>query len=259
MYMQDINTIHKTCECLTIGIPVRIDSEERKANLLTVIKYLAVLQCRIIVLEADTQSNVRDLCNRNFVEYKFVESQNPVFYRTHYINQLLQMSDTDVVAIWDTDVLVDYDQIVEALQMIQKGFTITYPYDGRFIMLSEQLSKQMRHKPDFEYLRNLRMHSFLGRKLCGGAYLVHKLRYLKCGGENERFTGWGPEDAERLHRVSILGHRVYHIPDGELYHLHHPRGINSNYQSKEDARRMREEFIRICCMSPKELKSYILK
>lgn len=249
----------RICDCLTIGIPVRIDSEERKANLLTVIKYLAALQCRVIVLEADAQPHACDTSSMNIVKYRFVEDANEVFHRTHYINQLLQMAQTEVVAIWDTDVLVDYGQILEALQMTQAGATISYPYDGRFVMLPEQFSTQTRRKLDFEYLRNLRMKSFLGRKLCGGAYLVHRQRYLQCGGENERFTGWGLEDAERLHRVTILGHKACHIPDGELFHLYHPRGVNSNYQAKEDARRMREEFIKICCMSFHELKSYISK
>lgn len=259
MHMQDMNTYYNIFKCLTIGIPVRIDCEEREANLLTVIKHLAVLQCHIIVLEADVQPQIGDFHNMEIVEYQFVEDTNEVFHRTHYINRLLQMSQTEVVAVWDTDVLVDYNQIFEALQMILRGATISYPYDGRFVMLSEELSVQTRRRIDFDYLRNLKMSSLLGRKSCGGAFLVHKQRYLQCGGENEHFTGWGPEDAERLHRVTILGHRACHIPLGELFHLYHPRGSNSSYRSKENARYMREEFIKICCMSPNELKSYISK
>lgn len=257
--MQDMNTYPIMSECLTVGIPVRIDSEERNANLQAVVRYLTALQCRIVVLEADAQPHVSEINCINNVEYRFMEDTNTVFHRTHYINALLRMAQTEAVAIWDTDVLVDYSQILEALLMIQQGTTISYPYDGRFVMLSEQLSKQIRRKLDFEYLRDLKMKSFLGRKLCGGAYIVHKQRYLQCGGENERFTGWGPEDAERLHRVVILGHKACHIPSGELFHLYHPRSGNSSYQSKDDARNMREEFIKICCMSPLELKSYITK
>lgn len=259
MYMQDMNTHPRLCECLTFGIPVRVDSEERKENLLAVIEYLAVMQCHIIVLEADTLPHVNEIGCMNNVEYRFIEDTNTVFHRMHYINDLLRMAPTEAVAIWDTNVLVDYNQIFEALQLIQQGATIAYPYDGRFVMLSEQLSEQTRRKLDFEYLHNLRMKSFLGRKLCGGAYIVHKQRYLQCGGENEHFTGWGPEDAERMHRVVILGHKACHISFGELFHLYHPRGGNSSYQSKDDARNMREEFIKICCMSPEELKSYISK
>lgn len=259
MYMQDISTRYMISEQLTFGIPVRIDSEERKANLFTVIRYLAVLQCRIIVLEADARPNADDICSGNVVDYIFMEDHNNVFHRTHYINEILHMAKTEVVAIWDTDVLVDYSQIIEAFQLIRQGATVSYPYDGRFVMLSEQLSTQTRRKFDLGYLRNLKMESFLGRKLCGGAYLVHKQRYMLCGSENEHFTNWGPEDAERQHRVTILGYIAQHIKNGELFHLYHPRGENSSYLSKENAKDMREEFIKVCCMSPEELKLYIKK
>lgn len=257
--MQDMNIKPRLCERLTFGIPVRIDNQETKENLLAVIKYLAGMQCYIIVLEADAMSHANEISCMKNVEYLFIEDTDTGFHRTHYINVLLHMATTEMVAIWSADVLVDYNQIFEALQLIQQGATITYPYDGRFIMLPEQLSEQTRHKLDFEYLRNLRMKPFPRRKLCSGAYIVHKLRYLQCGGENERFTGWGLEDVERMHRVTILGHIVCHISMGELFHLYHPKGINSSYQSKEDARHLREEFIRICCMSPEELKTYISK
>ncbi len=259
MYMQNMKTNPIISECLTIGIPVRIDSEERKANLQVVIKYLALLQCRIMVLEADEQPLAADLCRKNSVDYRFIKDTNAVFHRTHYINLLLQMAQTEVVGIWDADVLVDYPQIFEALLMIRNGATISYPYDGRFIKLSEEISVQIRQNWDFGYLRSFRMKSFLGRQLCGGAYLVHKQRYLQCGGENEHFTGWGPEDAERQHRVTILGFKACHISYGELFHLYHPTGTNSNSLSKEETRRQREELIKICCMSPVELKSYIMK
>ena len=126
-------------------------------------------------------------------------------------------------------------------------------------MLSEQMSINVRKNPDLEYLRCMRMSSFLGRRLCGGAYLVHRQHYFQCGGENERFTGWGPEDAERMHRVRILGHKVAWTRSGQLYHLYHPRGASSSYQSKDDADRLRRELVKICSMDKETLISYLLK
>lgn len=259
MHMQNLSQDKTMSEYLTIGIPVRIDNTERLMNLSAVIKYLSLLQCRILVLEADVMPHARDICDNTPVEYYFIEDKNSVFHRTHYINKLLQMAETKLVAIWDTDILVEYNQIVEALQiLVQKEATIVYPYDGRFVMLSEHLSTQVRHNVDFDYLRSMKLNSILGRKLCGGAYIVHLDRYLQCGGENEHFTGWGPEDAERMHRVKIFGYSVYYVSSGELFHLYHPR-TTSNYQSPEDATSLREEFIKVCCMIPSELKSYISK
>ena len=250
MHMQNLSQDKTMSEYLTIGIPVRIDNTERLMNLSAVIKYLSLLQCRILVLEADVMPHARDICDNTPVEYYFIEDKKSVFHRTHYINKLLQMAETKLVAIWDTDILVEYNQIVEALQiLVQKEATIVYPYDGRFVMLSEHLSTQVRHNVDFDYLRSMKLNSILGRKLCGGAYIVHLDRYLQCG---------GPEDAERMHRVKVFGYSVYYVSSGELFHLYHPR-TTSNYQSPEDATSLREEFIKVCCMIPSELKSYISK
>ena len=242
---------------LTFGIPVRIDSKERKDNLRTIVSFLSYLKCRLIVLEASSESSLKDEEWIKQVEYVFIEDKSLVFHRTHYINELLRMVDTDIAAVWDTDVLVDYPQIYEAVEQIQKGCTIAYPYNGQFVMLSEQMSVNIRKSLDLEYLRQAKLSSFLGRKLCGGAYFVHRQRYLQCGGENERFTGWGPEDAERMHRVKILGHNVLWTAFGQLYHLYHPRGTNSCYQSESDADRLRCELVNICSMDRDELSSYV--
>lgn len=254
MQLQDINP---DMEKLTIVMPVRIDSEERKSNLRTVLNHLSELKCRIIVLEADAEPILKSEGWVHIAEYKFVKDTSSVFHRTQYINKLLHISETEIVAVWDTDVLVSYSQITDACRKIQEGYTVVYPYNGQFIMLTEQMSNDVRKKFDITYLQNQRLKSFLGRKLCGGAFLVHRQRYLQCGGENERFTGWGPEDAERLRRVQILGHRVSWCNQYPLYHLYHPRGSNSSYQSEEDATTLRFEFVKICSMDSEELQSYI--
>ncbi len=251
MQLQDLSTQ------LTFVIPVRVDCGERADNLRAVLRHLCVLGCRVLVLEADAAPALGGADWPDAAEYTFVEDASPVFHRTRYINTLLRMAETDIVGVWDTDVLAGYGQICEAAGRIQAGCTIAYPYDGQFVMLPEQLSVRMRKTPDLEYLRAGRMKSFLGRRLCGGAYLVHRRRYLECGGENERFTGWGLGDAERLHRVRILGHDVSWTARGQLYHLYHPRGADSGYRSDEEADRLRRELVKVCCMDKETLMNYI--
>lgn len=253
MLLQDIKSL------LTFVFPVRIDCHERLINLRAVTRYLAVCGCRMIVLEADAKSALSNEVWPDVVEHVFMEDTFAVFHRTRYINVLLSMAETDAVAVWDTDVLAEYSCIYEAVQQIIEGCTIVYPYDGQVVMLPEQMSTYMRRRPDMDYVRQLKLHSFLGRKLCGGAYIVHRNRYMLCGGENERFTGWGPEDSERLHRVRILGQRVTWIHGGQLYHLYHPHGLNSGYQSEEDADNLRREFVKVCSMDKKTLDNYLAR
>lgn len=260
--MNDTHSMH-TPDLLTVIMPVRIDCKEREDNLRVVLQFVCGLGLKVILLEADARPVVKDAdwmkaeWTEN-LEYKYAHDESPIFHRTKYINELLNGVGTDVAVVWDADVLVPREQIEEALKLILEGATIAYPYNGEFVMLSESLSTTMRQALDLELLRSKQLSPIFGRKFCGGIYLVHRDRYLHCGGENEHFKGWGPEDAERLRRVQILGQQASWIKEGEAYHLYHPRGKNSNFYSDEYALRMRKELIKICSMDKEELNKYIL-
>lgn len=58
------------------------------------------------------------------------------------------------------------------------------------------------------------------------------MAYIEAGGDNEKFTGWGPEDLERFKRWEVRGYRV-HRTEGAIFHLHHHRGANSGYFNQE--------------------------
>lgn len=247
---------------LTVVIPVRIDSKERANNIRTVLRLVCEFGHKAIVLEADRKSILR---NKNWwnaefakkVEYQFLFDVSPVFYRTRYINKLLREATTDTVAIWDADILISHNQLLEGLNLINQGCTIAYPYNGEYVMLSDTISHTIRQTLDIEFLNEKELAPIFSRKFCGGIFLVNRRQYLLCGGENERFTGWGPEDTERLHRVRILGYCAGWLQRGKAYHLFHPRGKNSNFHTKEDAIKMRKELLKVCSMNKEELNKYI--
>ncbi|WP_352422610.1 galactosyltransferase-related protein [Proteiniphilum sp.] len=245
---------------LTIVIPVRIDSMERKDNLDTVLSYLLTnTHAAIIVLEADSkQQYMYTECDER-VKCLFIEDIDPIFHRTRYLNDLLRMSETDIVGVWDTDVILDTRQIRDAVNIVNNGVTLCYPYDGTFIFLdSEQRDKVRKDitsfledntRQDIEALK-------MGRPSVGGVFIVNKLRYLEAGGENENFYGWGPEDVERLKRMEILQEFVQRV-QGPVFHLHHPRGVNSTFGHDErDVHNVRE-LIKVCSMNKSELLGYV--
>lgn len=263
MQLQSLEGNHKTkvdiciSEMLTVVIPVRIDCEERKSNLKTVISHIRRLGCRIIVLEADACPVLEGEEWLDGTEYVFRKDKNPVFHRTKYINILLHMSATEAVAVWDTDVLVDLCMIEDGLRLILSGCTITYPYNGEFIMLTNLPSAQVRKRLDIDDLARRNLPPVFRRPFCGGIYMVHRLQYLGCGGENENFNGWGPEDAERLRRVRNLGHDVRWIMKGQAYHLWHPRGGNSWFADEDAETRLKLEMVKVSSMTKEEISDYI--
>ncbi len=246
-------------EHITIIIPLRIDSEERRTNMDASLDYLCRYpEITIMVLEADAVPKYEPHINHPGFAYYFIEDHDPVFHRTRYLNQMLISVNTPVAGIWDSDVIVPIKQIVDAVRECMSGVTLCYPFDGRFCAISDQFSRIYKDIGNFDILeQNESLHWLMhGRYSVGGAFVVHVERYLSAGGENEHFYGWGPEDTERRERISNLELKVNRV-NGCLYHLHHPRGINSNFANRERAIANRREYLKICRMNYIDLKEYI--
>ena len=241
----------------TFLIPCRIDSEERKRNLYCVINHLSIIGSRIIVLEADSKQKIEPNIFSGNVDYIYIEDNNPVFFRTHYINLLLHKAQTPVVSIWDTDIIIPLTQVEEAINNIENGCVLAYPYSGSYVLLPPDLSSRLTEEGCLEEIQSVNLPSLYQRPFCGGAFFVNRKIYLSIGGENENFTSWGPEDVERLNRVRIMGYDVKWTSSGRAYHLHHPRYVNSRFKDKEASISMRRELVKVCSMDKEEMLEYI--
>lgn len=243
----------------TIIMPVRIESEERLKNLESTLHWIDCHGGNVIVLEADKKRHLLNL-EKSYkgIKYLFVRDENEIFHRTRYINTLLHHTQTDYVAVWDADIIIPFEQIWNALEIIQsQQYTIVYPYDGTVIMLSPEQTETFRRHFDLEQIDRLKLTPLLGRRSCGGLHIVNRAKYISIGGENEKYIGWGPEDAERLRRTIIMGHGVCWLPYGTLYHLHHTRQMKQQAASNPLLIQMRREFVRECSMNKEEMQNYI--
>lgn len=241
----------------TFIMPFRIESIERQRNLAFTIGWLASLKAKIVLLEADVEPRADLSLFHEKVEYTFVEDTNPVFHRTHYINMLLRQTTTKIASVWDTDIVIAHCQVEEAVHYIEKGCTLAYPYSGEYVMLAPECSDEFVKTRDLTYLEEQKLDPIFNRPFCGGAFFVNRQKYLSLGGENEHFTGWGPEDAERLRRIQIMGHQVKWTKEGKAYHLYHPRNENSRFFDEDAAIEMRKELVKVCSMNKEELSEYI--
>lgn len=244
---------------LTIVIPVRVDCMERKENLDIVLSsLLKTTNASVIILEADSRQHYTCAELLKKVKYVFIKDNDPIFHRTRYLNKLLEMSKTRVVGIWDTDVIIRANQIKSAVRAVNNGATLCYPYDGCFMFLDEKQSNQAR-EDGVSFLDGVDENEpfpCLGRPSVGGAFIVDKREYRHVGGENENFYGWGYEDAERLKRLEILEKATCRIK-GPLYHLYHPRGINSGFDHGLKDLQCLKELVKVCKMDKRQLMVYI--
>jgi hypothetical protein len=233
----------------TFLIPLRIDSAERKANAETVIKFiLKYFDTLLIVLECDSNRKFYLPQKRDNLQYEFIRDHNIYFYKTKYINQLITLTKTPFIAVWDTDSILPSEQVIFTANELRKEREgIGIPYDGRVYKCDESLSYLFKQTPDINIL--LKLSSSLplmyGYHSQGGAFLTSRESYIEQGGENENFKSWGPEDSERIKRFEVLNLPVRYT-EGPLFHLWHPRGLNSWYTSREEEMANRKEFIKTC-------------
>lgn len=178
---------------VTFVVPIRVDSKGRRLNLETLLNVLTRdFDTHIIILEAD-KSRLFNVQQENF-DYYFIYDDDPVFHRTKYINQLLELSLTPIVAVWDVDAIAFPVQITDATEQIRQHKTVlAFPYDGRFYSTNQILSTLFRQTLRYDVLtQNITlMHLMHGYYSCGGSFLVNKKEYLEAGGENEKFYGGG--------------------------------------------------------------------
>lgn len=262
--VRDISIIDKNpCQNLsdlTFCIPVRIDSAERKRNLMTVLRYYsAITDARFIVLEAGSKPSASEVGEIRNTKYVFIEDNNRIFHRTRYINKMLGMCRTSFAAVWDTDAVTPVRQISEALGILKESDCImAYPYDGTFLMVSDYFSHKFSETLDIRVLTEYAKNSIVAASYhsVGGAFVVDIERYRAIGAENEHFTGWGPEDVERYRRLEILGKRPART-QGSLFHMSHPRGLNSGDNDTATMTCTKSELFKVCSMEKDQLKEYI--
>jgi len=232
---------------ITFLIPVRLDSLIRLENLIISVQYIQkYFRTHIFVLEAADYNNgfIEKMIGKE-VEYHFVEDRDPVFYRTKYLNRMADMTTTHYIAIWDADVIVPKEQIIDSIMKLRDhNVDMIYPYDGHFYDTSEPIRELYLKDKNIRVLSKnyLKMDLPYGDRMVGGAFMVNRDAYFYSGKENELFYGWSPEDGERFHRWKNLGMKLQHNY-GNLYHLSHPRGTNSSFISKSQRQHTLNELL----------------
>ena len=255
----------------TFIIPIRIESEDRMRNVVTVLAYLLKnFDTKVIVKEVDVESvfvdqvlsQIEDFLGDsiNNLTHVFEKSDDPVFYRMKILNEMIDMADTNVIANYDCDVLFKKETYVESVKMIMDGFDLVYPYgfgnyQKQVFIDDDGVSEFINEDFDFEVLdKKSRMYD----AQYGHVQFVNRKSYILAGMENENFRGSSPEDKERFYRFDKMGYSVGRIDD-IVYHLEHSRGVNSwpnSVQGNPYMKQNFDEWEKIQKMTGHQLRSY---
>lgn len=231
---------------VTFLILVRLDSIDRLENILETSLYLSSnFDTNIWVSEYASYNNglLERLLNKN-IRYTFTEDNDPILYRTKFLNQMIQAVDKPFVSVWDTDVIAPIGQIILAVELLRNGEAdFVYPYESHFFDTSPILRKLYLQERKIEILveNTNKMKEMYAPNPLGGAFLANLNVYKEAGMENERFYGWGMEDGERVARWGNLGYKIQRVT-GPLFHLSHERGINSTFHNNDQGLFKKKEY-----------------
>lgn len=270
----------------TFMIPLRLESEDRVRNAFTSITYLINnFDTNIIVKEVDSEkkfpskvlpwiSKFSSAENLNKINYVFEKSDDPVFYRMHIINEMLAMTNSEIVVNYDADGLLEIETIIEAVDMIASGDAdVVYPFGGgepwlppvpQFIYLvnmgdNKMVEEFINSNYDFQVFHRTPFVSVLNQSYAGVVQFFNRKIYIEGGMENENFKGSAPEDFERIYRFNRLGYRVARLHNRYVYHLEHIRGMNSWPNSVEESPYYKQNWALweyLQTLSMEELRNY---
>ena len=247
---------------VTFLITIQPDSIIRIENLLMTTDFLITnFDCSINVLEVSSYNNhiIEEMIDSS-IDYTFIGDNDTIFYRTKYLNLMVEKVRTEYICIWDVDTIIPPSQIEITINNLRYSkFNVAIPYDGKaldtsFILRSiyqnnKNVDFLIKHKNKMKILHN-------NTSLQGGAVFIRLTDYIHAGKENPFFYGWGGEDFERIERWKTLGYNICYT-NGFLFHLSHPRGINSKYSNIENFKNAEEELFDTKKCSFDEISSLI--
>ena len=218
---------------VTVLVPFRADSADRKRNLRWIVSFLLKHADTTVLIGEDKAgpSDVADALGPELAarcrHLHLTGNDTPFTHKAHLLNRMVEAAETPIVALHDTDVVVDPVQYALARNAVRGGAAMAFPYNGLFFWILGREVHRFGHTLSAAPLNAVcPRFPLMHRDSPGGGAFFDRAALLAAGGYNERFVSWGYEDDEIVERLRRLGLRVERVP-GPLYHLEHARPENS--------------------------------
>jgi len=235
-----------------ILIPLYFDHPDRMNNINFVIDYLKNYGfSNIYVREYYTSRSPEfELCGKIGKNFSSVFIENfDNFNKMQCANELAELSNSKYLAIWDCDVVFPKSNLNQALEMLQAGSDVVYPYDGRFYNVPKSEHKSLKDGVDLNNCEMWNPNSW------GGVVFFRRDVFEEGGRCNPRFKNVGFDDNEIQVRFAKLGYRIDRT-SGVLLHLDHHRSDTSVEKSPYFNYNM-GIYNHIVSLTPEQLKEEI--
>ncbi|MBS0558306.1 MAG: glycosyltransferase [Proteobacteria bacterium] len=226
------------------------DGAQRRDNLVAVLAWLAQYpQFEPIVIEQDDAPRLQGALPHPACTQVFAYNPGP-FNKSWGLNIGFRLSVNPWLVFADADIVLG-DALAEAATHLDKGYQAIKPY-RRLIDLDDAESMRVR-TGDFDFVPQRDAaapnREGVGEHIvfAGGVVLIARAAFVRMGGWDERFRGWGGEDdamSYRLERARVAGIELDSRP---AVHLVHPRAQETTFAQPHyaDNRALLEDYRRM--------------
>lgn len=250
---------------LSFIIPIRVDSEDRIINCLTIMRFIArhFPQSEVQLIEQDAEIRTARI-TAAFPSIRHDFELNPSWFsKSRAVNKGVALSTKPLICMCDTDILLHPDAIRQACAMLRvRAGTVVIPHNRIFVDVSGAMRAQISESLDMETYGRVRrfsdapQHADMTVRDCnGGIFLAAKETLQLTGGLNRKMISYGWEDTEFIRRLDKLGYYTFMLGEFNLVHLNHYRGTDSQINQMFDINHA--EFNKINAMHRIELEQYV--
>lgn len=203
------------------------DGSQRRDNLFAVLTWLAHYPAfEPILVEQDDAPRLSGPLPHPGCTHLF--AYNPgSFNKSWGMNVGFRQSQQAWMAFADADIVLG-DALVDTVQHLDKGYQAIKPY-RRLLDLDEAESARVR-AGEFDWLPQRTDAAAPNREevgehivFSGGVFLIARVAFLRVGGWDERFRGWGGEDDAMSYRLERARVPAIELDQRPALHLAHPR------------------------------------
>lgn len=205
---------------IDILMPLYVEHEDRLTNInhvLSILKSYGLTSIYVREYYKDTPKFNGDCCN-----YTSVKLDDDNFNKMKCINEMLDLCSNPYISIYDVDVIIFKKDLLQSIEMLESGYDVVYPYDGKFLSIPKALISDFikTRKIDFDKLELANPNSW------GGCVIYKRDSFIEGGKCNPNFKNVGFDDNELSVRFSRLGYNVGRTQN-PLLHLEHHRSETS--------------------------------